>query len=91
MELGFPVHFAKDASGLDPSRAVRRIHEDPLHPGHVEGQTALRHGGAGDVVAAAFDGEEEAAAPREVHTLDHVRRPGRSDDECRPSIDHPVP
>src|SRR5436309_3344067 len=71
--------------------ALRRIHEDALHPGHVEGQSALRHSRTGDVMAAAFDGEEEAAASREVHTLDHVRCSGRADDECGLLIDHSIP
>src|SRR2546422_11768129 len=40
MELGFPVHVANDASGVDPRRAVRRICDDPFHPVHVQGYTA---------------------------------------------------
>src|SRR5436309_15585972 len=37
MELGFPVHVAQDASGLDARPPGLGIYEDRLHPGHVEG------------------------------------------------------
>src|SRR5579883_1993371 len=71
--------------------ARSRINPDALHGRQVDHQAAVAHGAAGDVVAAATDGDRQLQGPREGNGLDHVSDPGAAGDEGRSLVDHAVP
>lgn len=64
---------------------------DRAHAGHVEGQATLGDGGAGDVVTAAFDAEQQAVVAREPDAGGDVAGRGRLEDECGDLGHHGVP
>jgi hypothetical protein len=62
-----------------PARTVRRVDAHPVRRRAVGDQAAVADGRAGDVVAAAADGDRAVALDGERHGGD-VRDAGRSDD-----------
>ena len=63
---------------------------DPLHLGEVDHHPAVRHGAAGDVVAAAADRDLEPFAARERERRHDVARLPAADDHRRPAVDEAV-
>ena len=54
------------------AEALGRIDPDPAHERHVKHQTALAHGQAGDVVAAALHRQRHAALASGIDARNHV-------------------
>jgi hypothetical protein len=63
--LGGCVEIREQGAGLDESRGARRDRPRGLHPGEIDDDAAVAHGIAGDVVAAAADGERQSGIHRE--------------------------
>ena len=74
-------------------RGAARLGID-AHRGHlreVDDNAVVADGTAGDVVAAAAHGEQQAELAREINRPRHVRRVLTAHDDCRAPIDHRVP
>ena len=82
---------ARRRAGLDPGGAHLGVDGDGVHRREVEEQRAVGDGEAGDLVAAAADGEEHAVLAGEVHRRLDVADVGGADDEAGAAVDHPVP
>ena len=67
------------------------IHDDALHRRQVDHEAVVAHGIAGDVVARAFDRDQQVVRGREANRLLHLRRRGAARDQARPAIDHRIP
>ena len=70
--------------------ALVGIDRDPLHLGEVDHHAAVRHGAAGDVVAAAADRDLEPRPARERERRDDVVRRPAADDQGGPAVDEAV-
>ena len=69
---------------------ARRVDVDSLHRRQIDHQAVVDRGAAGDVVAAAADGDLEAERARELHGIGDVGRPVAAGDQRRPLVDEPV-
>ena len=81
--LGRLVDVGEQAPGSDVREPGVGVDGDLAHAGHVEGQAALGDGGAGDVVAAALDAEQQAVVAGEPD--------GRGDVVGRDAAARPAP
>ena len=77
-------------AALGAQRACLRVDVDPRHLRQVDHQSSVRHRSAGDVVAAAANGDPEAARPRERESIHDVRRPAAARDDGGPTVDQAV-
>ena len=89
--LGRLVDVLEQAAGSDVGEPGIGIDADVAHAGQVEGQAASGDGGAGDVVAAALDAEQQPMVAGEPNRRGHVVGRGRLDDECGDLGGHAVP
>ncbi len=80
VELRLAVELAPQDAGLGADRARRRIDADPLHRREVDDQPAVADGRAGDVVAAAADGDFELLRSRELYGIHDIREPSALSD-----------
>ena len=86
-----PVDVLEQTPRPDVGELGVGIDGDCAHPRHVERQAALRDRGAGDVVAAALDAEQQPVLTRELDGRGDVAGRGRLNDERRCRGHHPVP
>jgi hypothetical protein len=63
----------------------------PVHLREVDHEGTVADGLAGDVVAAAFDGDEQAVLAGELHAMHDVGGVDAAGDERRAAVDHAVP
>ncbi|MDP9629377.1 UNVERIFIED_ORG: hypothetical protein J2W85_001438 [Ensifer adhaerens] len=64
---------------------------DGIHGRHIDHQTIIANGVAGDIVPAAANGDGEPMRPRMVYRCDDVGSIAASGNQGRPPIDQPVP
>jgi hypothetical protein len=91
MELRLTVDVAEEATNLRAGDATRRVHPHAAHERHVEGEPAVAHAEAGDVVTAAFDRERHAVGACEVDAGDDVGSAEAAEHGSRAPVDHAVP
>jgi hypothetical protein len=89
--LGGPVDVAEYASRADLGELGGGVDGDVAHSDHVEGEAVLGECGAGDVVTAALDRQQQPVVVREPHGRGHVGRGGRLQDQRGPARRHRVP
>ena len=85
------VDVLEQTPGPDVREPGVGVDRDLAHAGHVERQAALGDRGAGDVVTAALDAEQQPVVTRERDGRGDVAGRGRLDDERRDHGDHAVP
>ena len=79
--------LARRRAGLDPGGSAVGVDLHPVHPGEVDDETAVDGPVSGAAVAAAADGELEAAVARRVDHRCDVLGPGDPRDRERPLVD----
>ena len=75
------VELAPRHAALGAHACGLRVDVDPRHLRQVDHQSAVGDRSAGDVVAAAADGDLRAARPRERESVRDVRRPAAARDQ----------
>lgn len=75
---------------LSDDGSLARIDVDPLHGGKVDHHTAVDGCPAGDVVAAAADGNLEVVPSTQLHRVDNIGDTRTAGNHRRPLVDHAV-
>jgi hypothetical protein len=89
--LGCLVDVLEQAPRSDLGQLGVRFDDHVTHAGQVQGQTALGDGGAGDVVAAALDAQQQPVVAGEPNRRGHVAGRGRLQDQRWDLGGHAVP
>ena len=91
VRLGLVVDVAPEGTALDEGGALDGIDRDGAHRRQVDHDPAVAHGGAGDVVTPAADGDLEVAVVGEAHRGGHVGGAAAAGDQPRSTVDGAVP
>ena len=89
--LGRRVELAENEACFGAGGAPLRVDLNAFHAGQIDHQPALAHGAAGDVVAAAAHGDQQAVVASKVDGFDDVASSGTADDDRGLLVHHPVP
>jgi hypothetical protein len=89
--LRLTIEFSPGDPARGASRALPRIDAHTPHTRQVDHQTALAHGVAWNVVAAAAHRHQELMGVGELDRADDIGHPGTASDERRALVDHAVP
>jgi hypothetical protein len=87
---GSVVQLSPEHAALDRGGRPVGIDRDPLHLGEVEHQTAVRHGAAGHVVAAAADRDLDPCLAREIERRCDVASRPAADDQSGSAVNEAV-
>ena len=90
VELRLSVVVAPGRAALGPDASRRRIDLHRAHLRQVDDEAAVAHGIAGDVVAAAADGDLEPVLTCGAHGRLRVGGATTLDDDRRTAVDEPV-
>ena len=85
------VDIGKRGAGPHPGGLLVGIDPDAIHRFEIDHQAMITDGISRDIVASAFDREQQVVLAGEVHRSDYIGRAGTPYDDPGFSVDHVVP